>query len=142
MFLKKSLLSLFIFISLFNILESKTYKDSITDFEVVKVRDGDTFVINIKNIPDVFGSEIAVRIRGIDTPEKSDDREHIKKIALEAKAELERLLSSSKKIVLYDLERDKYFRLLAGVKADNIDVGEYLIKKGLAKKYNGGKKVW
>lgn len=142
MFLKKSLLSLLIFISLFNILESKTYKDSITDFEVVKVRDGDTFVINIKNIPDVFGSEIAVRIRGIDTPEKSDDREHIKKIALEAKAELERLLSSSKKIVLYDLERDKYFRLLAGVKADNIDVGEYLIKKGLAKKYNGGKKVW
>lgn len=142
MFLKKSLLSLLIFISLFNILESKTYKDSITDFEVVKVRDGDTFVINIKNVPDVFGDNIAVRIRGIDTPEKSDDREHIKKIALEAKAELERLLSSSKKIVLYDLERDKYFRLLAGVKADNIDVGEYLIKKGLAKKYNGGKKVW
>lgn len=133
---------LFILLLIFNIAYSKTYRGEITDFELVRVRDGDTFVINIKNVPDVFGKEIAIRIRGIDTPEKSDERENIKKIALEAKAELERLLSSSKKIVLYDLERDKYFRLLAGVKADNIDVGEYLIKKGLAKKYNGGKKVW
>ena len=133
---------LFIFLIIFNLVYPQTYQDTITDFELVRVRDGDTFVINIKNVPDVFGSEIAVRIRGIDTPEKSDDREHIKKIALEAKAELERLLSSSKKIVLYDLGRDKYFRVLASVKADDIDVGQYLIKKGLAKKYNGGKKVW
>ena len=132
---------LFIFLVIFNLAYSQTYQGEITDFELVRVRDGDTFVINIKNVPDVFGSEIAVRIRGIDTPEKSDDREHIKKIALEAKAELERLLSSSKKIVLYDLGRDKYFRVLASVKADNIDVGKYLIQKGLAKKYTG-KKEW
>lgn len=120
----------------------KTYDDTITNFEIVKVRDGDTFVITIPNIPDVFGDNIAVRIRGIDTPEKNDDRENIKKIALEAKAELERLLMSGKKIELYNLGRDKYFRLLASVKVGDIDVAEYLIKKGLAKKYNGGKKVW
>ena len=132
---------LFIFLIIFNLVYPQTYQDTITDFELVRVRDGDTFVINIEGIPEVFGKEIAVRIRGIDTPEKSDDREHIKKIALEAKAELERLLSSSKKIVLYDLGRDKYFRVLASVKADDIDVGQYLIKKGLAKKYTG-KKEW
>lgn len=134
---------IFIFFIFFcNLLQAKEYKDIITDFEVVKVRDGDTFVINISNIPDVFGSEIAVRIRGIDTPEKNDSRENIKKIALEAKNELERLLLSAKNIELYDLGRDKYFRLLASVKADGIDVGQYLIRKGLAKKYNGGKKQW
>lgn len=77
------IISLIIFCSL---LQAKEYKDTITDFEVVKVRDGDTFVITISNIPDVFGDNIAVRIRGIDTPEKNDDRENIKKIALEAKA--------------------------------------------------------
>lgn len=123
-------------------LQAKEYKDTITDFEVVKVRDGDTFVININNTYDVFGSEIAVRIRGIDTPEKNDERENIRKIAFEAHRELQKLLTSGKKIELYNLGRDKYFRLLASVKVDNIDIGEYLIKKGLAKKYNGGKKQW
>lgn len=131
------IISLIIFCSL---LQAKEYKDTITDFEVVKVRDGDTFVITISNIPDVFGDNIAVRIRGIDTPEKNDDRENIKKIALEAKAELEKLLMSGKKIELYNLGRDKYFRLLASVKVDNIDIGEYLIKKGLPKSIMAVKK--
>ncbi|WP_302367380.1 hypothetical protein [Brachyspira aalborgi] len=36
------------------------------------MRDGDTFVITIEDTPDVFGEEIAVRIRGIDTPELNE----------------------------------------------------------------------
>lgn len=128
---------------------SAEYNDTITNFTVIKVRDGDTFVINIENIPDVFGKEIAVRIRGIDTPELNDKREEIKAIAIKAKEELEKLLLNSNaesgqkpNITLYNLGRDKYFRLLASVKVDNVDVAEYMIKKGLAKSYDGGKKVW
>ena len=49
---------------------------------MIKVRDGDTFVITIEDTPDVFGEEIAVRIRGIDTPELNDKREEIKAIAI------------------------------------------------------------
>ena len=97
---------------------------------------------NVKNIPDVFGEEIAVRIRGIDTPELNDEREEIRKISIQAKEELERLLYSGEKVVLYDLGRDKYFRLLASVKVGNIDIAEYMIEQGLAKEYDGGKKVW
>ena len=115
----------------------------------MKVRDGDTFVINVKNIPDVFGEEIAVRIRGIDTPELNDEREDIRKISIQAKEELERLLYSGKKVILYDLGRDKYFRLLASVKVGDIDIAEYMtltvgrrLERGLAKEYDGGKKVW
>ena len=92
------------------------YKDEIKDFTVIKVRDGanspqkrDTFVINIANVPDVFGKNIAVRIRGIDTTELNDKREEIRKISIQAKEELERLLYSGNKIILYDLGRDKYF---------------------------------
>lgn len=133
---------LFIFLVIFNLAYSQTYKGEITDFELVRVRDGDTFVINIEGIPEVFGKEIAIRIRGIDTPEKNDEREEIRSIAIAAKEELEKLLYSNEKITLYNLGRDKYFRLLASVKVGNIDAAEYLIKKGLAKKYNGGKKVW
>ena len=58
-----------------------------------------------------------------------------------AKEELERLLYSGNKIILYDLGRDKYFRLLASVKVGNIDVAEYMINRGLAKSYNGGAKL-
>lgn len=132
---------LFLFI-IFCYCYSVEYSDTITDFTIIKVRDGDTFMINIPNIPDVFGKNIAVRIRGIDTPELNDSREEIRKISIKAKEELEKLLLNGKKITLYNLGRDKYFRLLASVKVDNIDVSEYLIKKGLAKKYNGGKKEW
>ena len=78
-----------------------SYKDEIKDFTVVKVRDGanslqkrDTFVINIANVPDVFGNNIVVRIRGIDTPELNDSREEIRKISIQAKEELEKLFNS------------------------------------------------
>ena len=118
------------------------YKDEIKDFTVVKVRDGDTFVINIANVPDVFGNNIAVRIRGIDTPELNDKREEIRKISIQAKEELEKLFNSGYKIVLYNLGRDKYFRLLTSVKVGDVDVAEYMINRGLAKSYDGGKKVW
>lgn len=136
-------LLLFLFI-IFCYSYSAEYSDTITDrdFTIIKVRDGDTFIIDIPNIPDVFGKNIAVRIRGIDTPELNDSREEIRKISIQAKEELERLLLNAKEITLYNLGRDKYFRLLASVKVDNVDVSEYLIKKGLAKKYNGGKKEW
>ena len=119
---------LIFFIFLISEIHAEYYKDEIKDFTVIKVRDGDTFVINIENVPDVFGTEIAVRIRGIDTPELNDKREEIRKISIQAKEELERLLYSGNKIILYDLggncphvARDKYFRLLASVKVGNID---------------------
>ena len=134
-------LLLFLFI-IFCYSYSAEYYDTITNFTIIKVRDGDTFIIDIPNIPDVFGKNIAVRIRGIDTPELNDSREEIRKISIQAKEELEKLLLNAKNITLYNLGRDKYFRLLASVKVDNVDVSEYLIKKGLAKKYNGGKKEW
>lgn len=137
----KTKLLLFLFI-IFCYSYSAEYYDTITNFTIIKVRDGDTFMIDIPNIPDVFGKNIAVRIRGIDTPELNDSREEIRKISIQAKEELERLLLNGKKITLYNLGRDKYFRLLASVKVDNVDVSEYLIKKGLAKKYSGGKKEW
>ena len=139
---------LIFFIFLISEIHAEYYKDEIKDFTVIKVRDGDTFVINIENVPDVFGKEIAVRIRGIDTPELNDKREEIRKISIQAKEELERLLYSGNKIILYDLggncphvARDKYFRLLASVKVGNIDVAEYMINRGLAKSYNGGAKL-
>ena len=86
-------LLLFLFI-IFCYSYSAEYSDTITDFTIIKVRDGDTFMIDIPNIPDVFGKNIAVRIRGIDTPELNDSREEIRKISIQAKEELEKLFNS------------------------------------------------
>lgn len=149
--MKKIILNtLFSYILLFLCISTvlaKEYGGEITNFKIVEVRDGDTFIIDIPNIPAVFGSEIAVRIRGIDTPELKDEREEIREISIQAKEELEKLLLNSNaesgqkpNITLYNLGRDKYFRLLASVKVDNIDIAEYMINKGLAKKYRGGAK--
>lgn len=88
------LLPVFIVFILFQYSYSAEYYDTITDFTVIKVIDGDTFVINIENVSDVFGKEIAVRIRGVDTPELNDSREEIRKISIRAKEELEKLLTS------------------------------------------------
>ncbi|TXJ36228.1 thermonuclease family protein [Brachyspira aalborgi] len=138
----KNLLQITIIIFLIQAtLITANYKDEIKDFTIIKVIDGDTFVINIENVPDVFSKEIAVRIRGIDTPELNDSREEIRKISIQAKEELEKLLTSGEKVILYNLGRDKYFRLLASVRVGNVDIAEYLIKKGLAKSYNGGAKL-
>ena len=86
-------LLLFLFI-IFCYSYSAEYSDTITNFTIIKVRDGDTFMIDIPNIPDVFGKNIAVRIRGIDTPELNDSREEIRKISIQAKEELEKLFNS------------------------------------------------
>lgn len=68
------------------VLMAVDYKEEIKDFTIIKVIDGanspqkrDTFIINIANVPDVFGNNIAVRIRGIDTPELNDKREFLAK---------------------------------------------------------------
>lgn len=75
-----------LFFTVFCYLYSVEYYDTITDFTIIKVIDGanspqkrDTFIINIANVPDVFGNNIAVRIRGIDTPELNDKREGLAK---------------------------------------------------------------
>jgi endonuclease YncB( thermonuclease family) len=50
-------------------------------------------------------------------------------------------LNDAKRIELVDLRRDKYFRVLAGIRADGRDVARQLIEAGLAVPYAGGTKT-
>lgn len=114
---------------------------------VTRVYDGDTFYINIPDMPAVFGKNLGVRLHGIDTPEMRSSckteaqRAAEKKLALDAKDSLTSKIRNAKVIELTDLKRDKYFRLLATVKLDGQDVAEQLIADGYARAYDGGKKV-
>lgn len=114
--------------------------DGVHVSQVVSVYDGDTFKVDIEGWPAIIGDDISVRIMGIDTPEIRGTSGFEKEMALAAKQQLKDLLSKNT-IYLYDLQRDKYFRILAGVKAGNIDVAERLIDIGLAKRYFGETKI-
>jgi endonuclease YncB( thermonuclease family) len=111
-----------------------------TDVEYLKNYDGDTLTVNIKDLPDVFGKEIPVRIRGVDTPEMNASRNCERKAADDARRFLRRALSGTK-IRLLGCERDKYFRLLCTVKAGEVDIGERILKGRWGIAYDGGTKA-
>lgn len=141
---KYFLILFFILIFNFNLEAQNNYNDYtqlkvLTNVQVIRVYDGDTFFVNIPYLHWLIGSNISVRIRGIDTAEIRVGTAETKALAQKSKEALIKLFEN-RTITLYNLNRDKYFRILADVKADDIEVKEYMIKNGYAKKYDGGKK--
>ena len=89
------------------------------------------------------GNGTSYRLAGIDAPEtrqakSPQEKEH----GLRAKARLGELLSSGRVEVIPETKRgrEKYNRTLATIKVNGVDVGGILIKEGLARPYNGGKR--
>lgn len=107
---------------------------------IASIYDGDTIHVNIDNWPPVIGHDVGVRIRGIDTPEMHDSRPEIRAKAIEARNYVMKQLNGQHTIILRHIGRDKYFRLLANVEVDGKDLGSALLKNGLARPYDGGKK--
>ena len=102
--------------------------------------DGDTVRFDIPIVQPLLGENIAVRVRGVDTPEIRGKCPTEKKIAMDAKKRIQQLLEKAKHITLKETGRGKYFRIVARVVADGVDVGTVLLKEGLAVPYKGGKK--
>lgn len=119
--------------------DDQSYGD-VTITEILSIYDGDTFRCNIKDYPPIIGYHIPVRIYGIDTPELRDKDPKIKALAQKAKQYTVQRLREGKVIILKDIRRDKYFRILATVLVDGKDLGKELIEQGLAKAYDGGTK--
>lgn len=119
----------------------RTGVNSFSAVSYVRNHDGDTLTVNLPNsIPDVFGHEIPVRIRHIDTPEIKGNGKCEKEAAQKAKVATTSLLKNAKKIDLEDVGRDKYFRILATVRADGVSIGQYLLDQKLAVPYEGDTK--
>tara|TARA_R110000751_G_scaffold86486_9_gene172166 strand:+ start:4025 stop:4687 length:663 start_codon:yes stop_codon:yes gene_type:complete len=120
--------------------EIGVHTDGVHTDLLVSVYDGDTFKVDIAGWPDIIGDDISVRIKGIDTPEIRGTSGFEKEMAIAAKKQLEDLLGNNT-IYLFGLQRDKYFRILADVRVDNVDVAKELIDMGLAKRYTGETKT-
>jgi len=102
--------------------------------EVVSVYDGDTFKVNLTGENPIFGESLSIRLRGIDTPEIRGGTEESKARAIEARDFLANMLSGNV-VTIHNLERGKYFRIVADVKAGGIDVVQVMLKRGLGKPY-------
>lgn len=81
-----------------------------------------------------------MRVRGVDTPElKSKDP--ATKAKAKAAQKFTRDFLTGKNITLKQCTRDKYFRLLCDVYADNKSLAEMLLSENLAVVYNGKTKT-
>jgi len=135
---KISLYFLICFLSL-NTYAAKQY-GSVTVSKVISVYDGDTFRVNIDSLPPIVGKNIPVRLEGVDTPEINGKCQYEKDLALEARDFVRSKLANAVEILLNDLQRGKYFRIVAKVYIDGVSLEEELLQNGLAYQYNGGKK--
>jgi len=114
--------------------------DSIEVSEVTSIYDGDTFRVNIEGYPRIIGYRVPIRVNGIDTPEMRAKCQQEKELARKAKQLTASMLHGAKKIVLKNVQRGKYFRIVADVYIDGDSLGEELIKRGFAVSYDGGTK--
>jgi endonuclease YncB( thermonuclease family) len=137
--MKNYLLKLFVFILLAYIVLSAPicFASNFDGVMYIDAYDGDTFTVNIKNLPDVFGKNIPVRIAHIDAAEiKSQDLCEVK-AAIKARDLVRDLLRTATTISLVNVKRDKYFRILAEVKIDTKDLATIILNAKLAYPYEG-----
>ena len=110
---------------------------------VVKyIIDGDTFSAGVKLSDDTVVS-VRVRIRNVDTPEMHGECVDEIVAANVARNRLSELLPVDSVVELENIRDDKYLgRIDANVlDARGRDVGNILIREGLGRKYNGGKRA-
>jgi endonuclease YncB( thermonuclease family) len=124
----------------------KTPQGVTYDATVIRVSDGDTIVIAATYLPAPLKPELAVRIFGVDTPEKGHraqcPAENEK--ALKASAYTTNLIKSGKRIQVTLYRWDKFGgRVLGDIIVDGESVRAGLIQNGLAREYYGdAKQSW
>ena len=124
----------------------KTPQGVTYDAQIVRVNDGDTVVISAPFLPAPLKPELAVRIYGVDTPEKghraqcpSEDKRG------QAATEFTKnAVKSTKKhqVILYGW--DKFGgRVLGDMILDGVSLRQELIRNGFAREYYGdAKQSW
>ena len=80
---------------------------------------------------------------GFYTPELRGKCDKEKQLARLAKQFTVERLRAAKSVVLKGIKRDKYFRLIADIYLDGVNLGDQLIKQGHTVKYKGeAKQTW
>lgn len=119
-------------------------KDGVVyDYEVEKVKDGDTVSFKAPFLPAPLKPVLSVRVLGVDTPEKGHRAqcESEAKKGEEATAFTKNAVANAKKVQFEIVDWDKFGgRVLGDVILDGEKLSQLLIKNGLAREYWGDKK--
>jgi len=113
------------------------------DAQIIRATDGDTIVIAAPYLPKPLKQELAVRVFGVDTPEKGfrGQCESEKQRGEQASEFTKLVVKSTKKhqVVLYSW--DKFGgRVLGDIILDGMSLRQLLIKNGFAREYYGEQK--
>lgn len=125
------------------LLASPAHAQEFYVYKPVKITDGDTIKLDVsKESPLIKKLGLSVRIKGIDTPEKGSKAKCKKESELGQQAtKFTTELVGNKELLLSEVKNDRYGgRIVANVKVGGVDVAQELLKKGLARVYNGEKK--
>ena len=139
MFFKAQLILLSLFITQIG-LSKKIKSLNFPYVQYVENYDGDTVTVNIPRVHPLLGRNIKIRVRGIDTPEMRSQKDCEKTLAKKAQLYVQHLLRRAETIELRQPERGKYFRIVADVWFDGVNLKDCLLAKKLAVPYDGGKK--
>jgi len=125
------------------LLASPAHAQEFYVYKPAKITDGDTIKLDVsKESPLIKKLGLSVRIKGIDTPEKAPRAKCKKESELGQQAtKYTTELVGNKELLLSQVENDRYGgRIVANVKVGGVDIAQELLKKGLARVYNGEKK--
>ena len=112
-------------------------------YKVTKVTDGDTIRVEVPWMPPELGRDIAIRIMGIDTPEKGGRASCEAEATLGAEATefAKSMIAVGDVVEVHLISWDKYGgRIDADVFVDGDNFAQMQIDRGLAKPYDGGTK--
>jgi endonuclease YncB( thermonuclease family) len=109
--------------------------------DVTSIYDADTFRVDVDSWPPIIGHRVPVRIKGVDAPELRGSCDKEKLLAREAKRFTVDQLRNAEVVELRNLERGKYFRILADVYVDGVSLGASLINSNHARPYAGGTRL-
>lgn len=116
------------------------------DTQIIRVSDGDTIVISARFLPAPLKPELAVRIYGVDTPEKGHRAQCPSEAQRgeQASAWTKALIASGTKFQVTLYGWDKFGgRVLGDILVDGRSVRAGLIQAGLAREYYGdAKQSW
>jgi len=127
-------------------LAQKAPRGETYDTQILRVSDGDTIVISARFLPAPLKPELAVRIYGVDTPEKGHRAQCPSEAQRGEQASqwTKQLVASGQKFQVTLYGWDKFGgRVLGDILVDGRSVREGLIKNGFAREYYGeAKQSW
>ena len=132
----------FLFLVLTHLFPKIAHSD-VYDAEILRIIDGDTVVIAAPFLPSPLKPQLAIRVFGVDTPEKSwrGKCEYERNLGQMASDFTKQLILSSTRHQVDIMKWDKFGgRVLGDILLDGKSLRRMLIENGYAREYYGKKK--